>query len=73
MKLVRFLMKCTNESVTIELKNGTSLSGTITGVDMQMNTHLKSVKLTTKKSGNPSTGTGSVHLDSLSVRGSNIR
>jgi small nuclear ribonucleoprotein D1 len=59
-------MKCTNETVTIELKNGTVISGTITGVDMQMNTHLKTVKMTVKQR-------EPVHLDSLSVRGSNIR
>ena len=38
-------MKLTNETVTIELKNGSSVTGTITSVDMQMNTHLKHVKL----------------------------
>jgi len=66
MKLVRFLMKLNNETVTIELKNGSVVHGTITGVDMQMNTHLKAVKLTTRNR-DPQA------LDSLSIRGNNIR
>ncbi|KAJ3092893.1 Small nuclear ribonucleoprotein Sm D1 [Quaeritorhiza haematococci] len=59
-------MKLNNESVTIELKNGTIVHGTITGVDMMMNTHLKTVKMTVKNK-------EPVSLDSLSVRGNNIR
>ncbi len=66
MKLVRFLMKLTNETVTIELKNGTVVIGTITGVDVSMNTHLKAVRLTVK-------GSDPVTLDHLTIRGNNIR
>ncbi|KAG9303121.1 hypothetical protein G9A89_005079 [Geosiphon pyriformis] len=66
MKLVRFLMKLNNETVTIELKNGTIVHGTVTGVDMSMNTHLKLVKMTVKNK-------DPVNLESLSIRGNNIR
>ncbi|MCO5556079.1 hypothetical protein L7F22_009623 [Adiantum nelumboides] len=66
MKLVRFLMKLQNESVTIELKNGTIVHGTVTGVDVQMNTHLKTVKMTVKDR-------DPLSLDTLSIRGNNIR
>ncbi|KAG1786902.1 Sm-like ribonucleoprotein [Suillus plorans] len=77
-------MKLNNETVTIELKNGSLVHGTITGssnrlvysslttlklfagVDMQMNTHLKTVKMTARNRDPTS-------LDSLSIRGNNVR
>nr|CAH8846965.1 unnamed protein product [Trichobilharzia regenti]CAH8846969.1 unnamed protein product [Trichobilharzia regenti] len=66
MKLVRFLMKLSHETVTIELKNGTQVHGSIAGVDVSMNTHLRSVTLTLKNR-------DALHLDTLTVRGNNIR
>ncbi|OQV08607.1 LSM domain-containing protein [Cladophialophora immunda] len=73
MKLVRFLMKCANESVTIELKNGTIVSGTITSVSPQMNTALRAVKMTTKNRSSPSAPGETVSLDTINIRGSTIR
>ncbi|KAL8292521.1 hypothetical protein RQP46_001133 [Phenoliferia psychrophenolica] len=59
-------MKLSNETVTLELKNGTTVHGTITAVDPSMNTHLKAVKMTVRNR-EPQA------LDSLSIRGNNIR
>ncbi|CAO3687922.1 unnamed protein product [Umbelopsis vinacea] len=66
LECVKFLMKLNNETVTIELKNGTVVHGTVAGVDMSMNTHLKPVKMTVKNK-------DPVNLESLSIRGNNIR
>ena len=66
MKLVKFLMKLAGETVTIELKNGSVVVGTITGVDMSMNTHLKNVKFQQR-------GKEAQTLDHLTIRGANIR
>ncbi|KAG5356414.1 Small nuclear ribonucleoprotein Sm D1 [Yarrowia sp. B02] len=66
MKLVRFLMKLTSESVQIELKNGTVLLGTVMSVSNNMNTTLKNVKMTMKN--RPPTS-----LDYINIRGNTIR
>jgi len=62
----RFLMKLANETVTIELKNGTVIHGTITSVSPQMNTALRNVKMTPR-------GQDAIPLDAMNIRGSTIR
>ena len=66
MKLVKFLQKLNREQVTIELKNGTVISGTVVGVDATMNAHLKKAKMTVR-------GKNPVSYATLSVRGSTVR
>ncbi|KAI5778540.1 small nuclear ribonucleoprotein Sm D1 [Geopyxis carbonaria] len=66
MKLVRFLMKCQNETVTVELKNGTIVHGTILSVDVKMNTALRTVKMTPRNR-------DAIALDTINIRGSTIR
>ena len=59
-------MKLTNEVVTLHLKDGSAVNGTVTGVDNAMNTHLKNVKVSSKEKPRS-------ELDCLTVRGNNIR
>ncbi|TIC03741.1 Sm-like ribonucleo protein [Wallemia mellicola] len=62
----RFLQKLNNESVTIELKNGSVVHGTMINCDPSMNAHLRSVKLITRN-------LPACNLDTISIRGNNIR
>lgn len=66
MKLVRFLMKLTAESVEIELKNGTVVSGTVVSVSPNMNTSLRGVKMKIRDR-------DPVKLDYINIRGNTIR
>eukprot|EP00450_Noctiluca_scintillans_P010298 CAMPEP_0194505290 /NCGR_PEP_ID=MMETSP0253-20130528/31474_1 /TAXON_ID=2966 /ORGANISM="Noctiluca scintillans" /LENGTH=137 /DNA_ID=CAMNT_0039347811 /DNA_START=39 /DNA_END=447 /DNA_ORIENTATION=+ len=66
MRLVRFLQKMSNESVVVELKNSTVVQGTITGVDVSMNTHMKNIMFTVKNK-------PPIKMDHLTIRGNNIR
>jgi len=85
MKLVRFLMKLNNESVIIELKNGTQVVGTVTG-KLAFETELMiinvcfvfvgvDVSMNTHLKAVKMTvkGREGVGLDHLTIRGNNIR
>lgn len=50
MKLVNFLKKLRNEQVTVELKNGTTVWGTLQTVSPQMNATLTDVQLSLPRS-----------------------
>lgn len=69
MKLAAFLMKMNNSSVTIELKNGSSITGTIAGADMMMNIHMTNVTLKTKKLRDGD----ALKLEKFTVRGNTLR
>lgn len=60
-------MKIPHETVTVELKNGCTITGSIAGADPSMNLILKTVKMI------PSRGASPVQLEVLSIRGNNIR
>uniref|UniRef100_A0A914MDU2 Sm domain-containing protein n=1 Tax=Meloidogyne incognita TaxID=6306 RepID=A0A914MDU2_MELIC len=65
-KLGWFVTKLSRETVTIELKNNTIVTGTIVEADTAMNIHLRNVQMSVnvyKK----------YELDSISIRGNNIR
>ena len=59
-------MKLANETVTVELKNGSVIQGTVESVDSSMNTHMKNVKVSAK-------GRNPVPMEFLTIRGSTIR
>lgn len=59
-------MKLSNEKVTVELKNGEICEGTIAGVDIHMNTHLKNVRITKGEKSH-------VEQKTYTIRGNNIR
>lgn len=59
-------MKLGNEIVLMELKNGTLVNGTITGVDMSMDIHLKILKMRVKHS-------DPISIDTFNVCGNGIQ
>ena len=66
MKIPFFLKKILNEIITVELKNGVTLYGTLCKFDKSMNLYLKNVKKSLKKE-------KTVYFDSVSIRGSMVR
>ncbi|KAL0214675.1 hypothetical protein P9112_006859 [Eukaryota sp. TZLM1-RC] len=66
MKLVQLLQRLVNDTVRVELKNGTVIEGTVQGVDMSMNVFLKTAKMTVANR-------APALIDNMSVRGNTIR
>lgn len=66
MKLTHFLMKLTNETVQVELKDGSIVQGSIVTVSPTMNISLKKCKMTLKHR-DPQV------VDFINIRGNNVR
>ena len=66
MKIPFFLKKILNEIITVELKNGVTVYGTLCKFDKSMNLYLKNVKKSLHKE-------KTVYFDSVSIRGSMVR
>jgi len=66
LNLIRFLVKLSHESIIVELKTGAIVQGTVSGVENNMNMHLKNVKFTSK-------GRSEKSVDSMTIRGHSIR
>merc|ERR1712224_951379 len=64
--LVKFLMKLSHESVIVELKTGAIIHGTVSGVENNMNVHMKNVKFISREREEKI-------LETMTIRGSNIR
>merc|ERR1711874_659386 len=62
----KFLQNISKEVVSVELKNGTVISGLLISTDIGMNIHMKNVNMTVKHQ-NP------INLESLTIRGNNVR
>lgn len=60
MKLVNFLKKLRNEQVTVELKNGTTVWGTLQTVSPQMNATLTDVQLSLPRSRSNAAGSNAL-------------
>lgn len=60
------MKKILNEIITVELKNGVTVYGTLCKFDKSMNLYLKNVKKSLNKE-------KTVYFDSVSIRGSMVR
>jgi len=66
MRIKKIFKKIINESVTVELKNGTIIHGFLIKIDTYMNLYLKNAK-------RASNGRNSILIPTVSIRGTKIR